>query len=55
MPSSRDGPHHFFECDNFIYWKILMVSYLEAIDIGVFRSTTQKLPKPKDTTNLVIA
>jgi hypothetical protein len=30
-----------------------MEAYLEDIDVGVFRSTTQDLIKPKDATSLV--
>jgi hypothetical protein len=29
-----------------------METYLEAIDVGVLRSTTQGYPKPKDATKL---
>ena len=50
--SDGDGPPPFFEENDFSYWKILMESYLEAIDVGMFRGTTQGFPKPKDPKNL---
>ena len=46
-----DGPP-IFEGDDFSYWKICMEAYLEALDIGVLRATSQGFPKPKDPTNL---
>ena len=30
-----------------------MEAYLEAIDVGVYRASTQGFPKPKDPANLV--
>jgi hypothetical protein len=30
-----------------------MKVYLEAIHIGIFRATTQGIPRPKDPTNLI--
>jgi hypothetical protein len=42
-----------FEGDDFPYWKICMEAYLEAIDVGVYRATTQGFTKPKNPTNLV--
>lgn len=51
--SGGDGPSTFiFEVDNFTYWKICMEPYCE-VDIGVFRTTTQELPKYRDPTNLI--
>jgi hypothetical protein len=41
-----DGPPPFFEGDDFPYWKIRMETYLEAIDVGVLRATTQDFSKP---------
>jgi hypothetical protein len=51
--SRGDGPPPVFKGDDFPYWKIRMEAYLEAIDVGVYRSTVQGLPKPRDPTNLV--
>jgi hypothetical protein len=50
--SGGDGPPPFFEGDDFPYWKVCMESYLEAIDVGVYKATTQGFPKPKDPNNL---
>jgi hypothetical protein len=30
-----------------------MDAYLEAIDIGVYKTTTQGFPRPRDATNLL--
>ena len=49
--SNGDGPPPFFERDDFPYWKICMEAYLETIDVGVLRATTQGFPKPKDPAN----
>ena len=51
--SHRNGPPPIFEGDDFPYWKICMEAYLEAIDVGVYRASTQGFPKPKDPANLV--
>jgi len=53
--SHGDGPPPFFEGEDFPYWKIHMESYLEAIDVGVLRSASQGLPKPKDPKNLTLS
>ena len=50
--SHGDGPPPFFEGDDFPYWKIHMEAYLEALDVGVLRATSQGFPKPKDPANL---
>ena len=50
--SHGDGPSLVFEGDDFSYWKIRMEAYLEAIDVGVFRATTQCFPKPNDIDHL---
>jgi hypothetical protein len=42
-----------FEGDDFPYWKIHMETYLEAIDVGVYRAASQGFTKPKDPANLV--
>jgi hypothetical protein len=51
--SGGDGPPPVFYGDDFPYWKIRMEAYLEAIDIGVYKATTQGFPEPRDRTNLV--
>jgi hypothetical protein len=51
--SGGDGPPPVFDGDDFPYWKIRMEAYLEAIDIGVYKATTQGFPEPRDPTNLV--
>jgi hypothetical protein len=51
--SSGDGPPPVFDGDDFPYWKIRMEAYLEAIDIGVYKATTQGFLEPRDPTNLV--
>jgi hypothetical protein len=48
-----DGPPPVFDGDDFLYWKIHMESYLEAIYIGVYKAATQGFPEPRDPTNLV--
>ena len=50
--SHRDGPPPIFVGDDFPYWKIRMEAYLEALDVGVLRATSQGFPKPKDPANL---
>ena len=50
--SHGDGPPPIFEGDDFPYWKIRMEAYLEALDIGILRATSQGFPKPRDATNL---
>ena len=50
--SHRDGPSPIFERDDFPYWKIRMEAYLEALDVGILRATSQGFPKPKDPTHL---
>ena len=47
-----DGPPPIFEGYDFSYWKICMEAYLEALDVGVLRATSQGFLKPKDPTNL---
>jgi hypothetical protein len=51
--SGGDGPPPIFDGDNFPYWKIHMEAYLEAIDIVVYKATTQGFPEPRDATNLL--
>jgi hypothetical protein len=51
--SGGDGPPPVFYCDDFPYWKIRMEAYLDSIDIGVYKATTQGFPEPRDPTNLV--
>jgi hypothetical protein len=51
--SDGDGPPPVFDGDDFLYWNNSYGSYLEAIDIGVYKATTQGFPKPRDATNLV--
>ena len=50
--SYGDGPPPMFEGDDFLYWKIHMEVYLEALDVGVLRAASQIFLKPKDPTNL---
>jgi hypothetical protein len=50
---SGDGPPSILVIDDFSYGKIHMEACLEAIDIVIFRATTQELPKPKNPTNLI--
>ena len=38
--SGEDGPPPVFYGDDFPYWKIHMEAYLEVIDIGVYKATT---------------
>ena len=49
--SHGDGPP-IFEGNDFSYWKIHMEAYLEALDVGVLRATTQGFPTPWDPANL---
>jgi hypothetical protein len=51
--SDGDGPPPDFYGDNFPYWKIRMEAYLETIDIGVYKTTTQGFPQPRYATNLL--
>jgi hypothetical protein len=51
--SNGEGPPPIFEVDDFPYWKIHMEAYLEAIDVGCLRATTEGLPKIKDPANPV--
>jgi hypothetical protein len=51
--SGGDGPPPIFDGDNFPYWKIHMEAYLEAIDIGVYKATTQRFPQHRDATDLL--
>jgi hypothetical protein len=48
-----DEPPPVFDGDNFPYWTIRMETYLEAIDIGVYKAAIQGFPEPRDATNLV--
>ena len=51
--SHGDGPPPIFEGDDFPYWKkIHMEAYLEALDVGILRATSQGFPKPQDATHL---
>ena len=50
--SHGDGPPPIFEGDDFPYWKIYMKAYLEALDVGILRATSQGFPKPRDPTHL---
>ena len=50
--SHGDGPPPVFEGDDFPYWKICMEAYLEALDVGVLRATSQGFPTPRDPANL---
>ena len=45
--SHGDGPPSIFE-DDFPYWKIRMEAYLEALDVGILRATSQGFPRPRD-------
>ena len=49
--SHGDGPP-IFEGDDFPYYKIHMEAYLEALDVGILRATSQGFPEPKDPANL---
>jgi hypothetical protein len=49
--SGGDGPPP--NGDNFPYWKIRMEAYLEAMDIGVYKVSTQGFPRPRYATNLL--
>ena len=49
--SHGDGPP-IFEGDDFPYWKIHMEAYLEALDVGILRATSQGFPRLQDATNL---
>ena len=50
--SHGDGPPPIFEGDDFLYWKIHMEAYLEALDVDILRAASQGFPKPRDATNL---
>ena len=50
--SHGDGPPPIFEDDDFLYWKICMEVYLEALDIQILRAASQGFPKPRDATHL---
>ena len=50
--SHGDGPPPIFEGDDFLYWKIRMEAYLEALDVGILRAASQGFPKPMDPTHL---
>jgi hypothetical protein len=41
-----------FDGDDFSYQKICTETYLEAIDVGIYRAANQGFPKPKDPANL---
>jgi hypothetical protein len=51
--SNGKGSPLIFEGDDFLYWKIHMEAYLEAIDVGCLRAATEGLPEVKDPTNPV--
>jgi hypothetical protein len=51
--SNGEGPPPIFEGDDFPYWKIHMEAYLEAIDVGCLRATTEGLSEVKDPANPV--
>jgi hypothetical protein len=42
--SDVDGPPSIFYGGDFPYWKIHMEANLEAIDIGIYKATTQWFP-----------
>ena len=50
--SHGDGPPPIFEGDDFPYWKIRMEAYLEALDVGILRATSQGFPTPKNAAQL---
>ena len=50
--SHGDRPPPIFKGDDFTYWKIRMEAYLEALDVGILRATSQGFPKPQNATNL---
>ena len=50
--SHGNGTPPIFKGDDFPYWKICMEAYLEALDVGILRATSQGFPKPRDATNL---
>jgi hypothetical protein len=49
--SNGEGPPPTFERDDFPYWKIRIEAYLEAIDVGCLRATTEGLPPIRDLAN----
>jgi hypothetical protein len=51
--SIGDVPPLIFYDDNFPYWKIHMEDYLEAIDFGVYKPTTEGFSQSRDATNLL--
>jgi hypothetical protein len=51
--SNGEGPPPIFEGEDFPYWKIHMEVYLEAIDVGCLRATTEGLSEIKDPANPV--
>jgi hypothetical protein len=51
--SGGDEPPPIFYGDDFPYWKIRMEAYLVAIDIGVYKATTQGFSQHRDATNLL--
>ena len=50
--SHGDGPPPIFEGDDFPYWKIRMEAYLEALDVGILRASSQGFPTPKNPAQL---
>ena len=50
--SHGDGPPPIFEGDDFLYWKIRMEAYLEALDVRILRAASQEFPKSQDPTHL---
>ena len=50
--SHGDRPPPIFAGDDFLYWKIHMEAYLEALDVGILRAASQGFPKPRDPTHL---
>jgi hypothetical protein len=49
--SNGEGPPPTFEGDDFLYLKISMEAYLEAIDVGCLRATIKGCPAIKDPAN----
>jgi hypothetical protein len=49
--SNGEGQPPIFEGDDFPYWKIRIKAYLEAIDVGCLRATTEGLSEVKDPAN----
>ena len=50
--SHGDGPPPIFKEDDFSYWKIRMEAHLEALDVGILRSTSHGFPRPRNPAQL---